>query len=220
MIRLSGAQHGGHRRHLQGDPVSYLATHAGPHGTVEIEISLDAEAAYLSDPVGFLADYYEVERDEYMAWHESEFHVQCSGTTAAGLRCRAIAVGGFSTPNPKAWVLQQGTCCYWHSEEGRMRREQLEQAKQGSRRFTTRDFSRLLGISYRGMLKCLKHEGFRQQLPDRTEGPYLGREDGRDDLLSYSRQYWFKPIVELWWAELSPELKARLRRQARELLDS
>lgn len=94
--------------------VSFRITHPNPGGATTLALDKDEIVRYATDPVGFLAKYYGVTREEYLGWHQAGYNVQCGGTTTKGHRCKATAVGLTMIYSPKKWVESQGAYCAVH----------------------------------------------------------------------------------------------------------
>ena len=95
--------------------VGFYVSHPNPGGTATLELDSDQIVRYAADPVGFLAEHYDVTRDQYLGWHQAAYNVQCSGTTRKGHRCKAAAVGLTLLYSPKEWAENQGAFCALHS---------------------------------------------------------------------------------------------------------
>ena len=93
--------------------VGFYCTHQNQWGQATVPLSTQELLQYAQDPVGYLAAYYKVSRDQYLAWHRSNYTVLCAGKTRAKRPCKNIVEGGNGV-TPRQWVDLQGSYCHVH----------------------------------------------------------------------------------------------------------
>lgn len=93
--------------------VGFYCSHPDEAGAGSLYLSVPELVQYAKDPVGYLAAYYKVSKDQYLAWHRSDYMVVCSAKTGANKPCKNIVSGGNQAPLHQ-WVELQGSYCHVH----------------------------------------------------------------------------------------------------------
>jgi hypothetical protein len=94
--------------------VTFHVSHPAPGGSRTLEIPADDLALFERDPIEYFAKRHRVTKEQYIAWHATEYSVQCSGTNKRGQRCKHIVKGGLSL-DIERWVELQGSYCEIHA---------------------------------------------------------------------------------------------------------
>ncbi len=92
--------------------IGFYCTHDDYAGARFITLTEEQVLQYAEDPVGYLAKFYGVTKDEYLGWHRSGYRVQCAGKTRSGKRCRGSVARNIE---PKEWAALQGSFCHQHA---------------------------------------------------------------------------------------------------------
>lgn len=103
--------------HLAELGVSYYLSVPSPWGADTIEVSPSELVLLRSDPDSVCARHYRVTRENYIAWRDSQFSVQCAGRTTRGTRCKNTVTGGLNV-SAERWVQLHGEYCAVHGGEG------------------------------------------------------------------------------------------------------
>jgi hypothetical protein len=93
--------------------VGFYCTHQSYGGQTTVPLSEQQLLSYLQDPVGYLAEYYGVSKQQYLAWHQANYSATCVGKTREGSICKNVVEGGANV-TPKRWVELHGSYCYVH----------------------------------------------------------------------------------------------------------
>lgn len=101
--------------------VGFTISHEGPEGRVTLGVFAEQLQRFVDDPAAWLAAYYEVSADQYLAWHRSSYNVLCCASRNNGQPCKGIVPGGSRTKNPKTWLQMLGGYCVAHGADSERR---------------------------------------------------------------------------------------------------
>lgn len=97
--------------------VSYHLSVPSPWGADTFEVHPSDLVLLRSDRDSVCARHYKVSKEDYIAWRDSHFSVQCAGRTTRGTRCKNPVSGGLNV-SAERWVQLQGEYCVIHGGEG------------------------------------------------------------------------------------------------------